>query len=77
MEKSDLLDKERFDYCKFLNDSNVFFVITDGDDPDEYSAFEIYMRKEDFSFVYKIIFEEIENIVKRNLYSMKYIERSL
>lgn len=48
---------------QYLKDENVLFVVTDGDNPDEYSAFGVYTRKENFPLIYDCIMSGIENII--------------
>lgn len=52
----------KFSPVQYLKDENVIFVITDGDNPDEYSAFGVYTRKENFPMIYDCIISGIENI---------------
>ena len=47
-----------------LKDENISFVITDGDNPDAYSAFAIYLRKENFSQIRDCVADGIEKIVQ-------------
>lgn len=47
-----------------LKDENISFVVTDGDNLDAYSAFAIYMRKENFSQIRDCIVNSIEKIVQ-------------
>ena len=66
LQKSNLIDVKTFNPAKCLKDPNVFFVVTDGENPDEYCAFSIYMRQEDFPFVYESIISGIKKITAKD-----------
>jgi hypothetical protein len=64
LQKSSILNVRTFSPSNCLKDPKVFFVVTDGDNPDEYSSFGIYMRKEDFGLIYEGIISGIEQIIE-------------